>query len=192
MSLAFPQRRSHLIAASAASFALVFAIDAFALSPRFPWPPLRALFDSPSHAALAFAVTLPWAARYQLGWKPLLIAVAAAILIDLDHFIFAWSISLRDATTLSARPATQSLPGVLLLAGLLGLLTRRRSVFLLSLLALLTHITRDASSGRVEWLWPLASRFRVPPAWNAALWGSVILLGVMRFENSRDSQRGAL
>ena len=122
--------------------------------PRVYW----VLLDPLVHAVLALFVISPLFSHQEIASQSirwLIIAGAAAILIDVDHFIAANSLSVYDALHLSARPAAHSLLFVLICALGMQLLTQNTAGSWLLLLALLSHILRDASLGGVPFLWPL-------------------------------------
>jgi membrane-bound metal-dependent hydrolase YbcI (DUF457 family) len=68
---------------------------------------LRAYSDPLQHAAIAVAVTAPVAARG--GRTVLVTAVAAALVIDVDHIVAARSLRPRRMTALAERPRTHSM-----------------------------------------------------------------------------------
>ncbi|XP_014666922.1 PREDICTED: transmembrane protein C5orf28 homolog [Priapulus caudatus] len=144
---------------------------------RSPWvverPARRAAVDSATHGAVAL---LAWtvAAASGDGWRNAgrLAAQAVsccllAVLIDLDHFWMAGSLSLKSALSLPTRPplhATTAIPAVVLLLHLCIRLTNAASLHSLPLLvavAWTTHHVRDATR-RGFWLWPLGSTPPLP------------------------------
>ena len=68
---------------------------------------VRIYSDPLQHAALAALVVSPLAARTDS--RVLRTAVAAALVIDVDHVVAARSARVRDTTALAARPRTHSL-----------------------------------------------------------------------------------
>jgi membrane-bound metal-dependent hydrolase YbcI (DUF457 family) len=99
-----------------------------------------AVLDVLAHGALA-AFVVAWLVP-GWGWQPFLIAIAAAILIDLDHVVAARTLRPADLMGLGARPYTHSLVGVLgfttLAVGAGGL----RSGYVVAL-GLLAHLLQD-------------------------------------------------
>ena len=68
---------------------------------------LRVYSDPAQHAAIAMVVVAPLTAR--AGRRVLGTAVAAALVIDVDHAVAARSVRVRDTTALAQRPRTHSL-----------------------------------------------------------------------------------
>jgi hypothetical protein len=85
----------------------------------------------------------------------LIITVLVTVLLDLDHFVVARSFKLSDALKLSGRPGGHSLLFALASAFVARLLIGYRAGGWLILIALLSHIVRDASHGGVPLFWPL-------------------------------------
>ncbi|KAK7096327.1 transmembrane protein 267-like [Littorina saxatilis] len=131
----------------------------------------RALADSGTHGAVGAVswavVVLP--GRSVAEWTQCLLCGLAASLIDLDHFVQAGSLQLKDAVTLQQRPPFHSTTLVLLVTGVLWVVslvmhvTQLRKVALLCCVAWLTHHLRDASR-RGLWFPPLGSSPPLPYA----------------------------
>lgn len=123
-----------------------------------------ALLDPLVHAVLALAVVSPLFARPEVSahlirW--IIIAGSVAVLIDVDHFFAARSLSLEDALNLDARPIAHSLLFVLVAALATFALTRQTSATFLIGIALLSHILRDASHGGIPFFWPLRGNLEI-------------------------------
>ena len=102
-----------------------------------------ALLDVLGHAAVALAIMLwTWPAW---GWRPTLVAVLAATLIDLDHVVAAGSLDPARLTSLAARPPAHSLLGTLVLANLGAAFGGPRLGYAAGVGAL-SHIVRDATA----------------------------------------------
>lgn len=132
--------------------------------------------DPPIHGLLALLVALPLlieslrpslangaakrgAEPDVVGGTSRLWAVSAvlmsAILIDVDHFIAARSLSLDAALTLPMRPPSHSLTLALAVFCLAVLASRRLTFGYLLFAGLASHVLRDASGGATPFLWPL-------------------------------------
>ena len=114
---------------------------------------LRVYSDPFQHAAIAAVVVAPLAARAPRG--VLGTAVAAALLIDLDHVIAARSVRVRDTTGLDQRPVSHSV----LVATLAAALVTARAGPLhgwAAFAALGSHLLHDAgdTAAATPLLWP--------------------------------------
>jgi membrane-bound metal-dependent hydrolase YbcI (DUF457 family) len=125
---------------------------------RLPLSLAWAILDVMSHAAVAALVML-WTVP-AWGWRPLIAAVLAAALIDVDHALAARSILPSRLMSLAARPASHSLLGVAVASGV-GWLAGGRRVAFAAGVGILTHVLGDAQSEPGVPLW-------VP--WSAADW----------------------
>lgn len=140
-----------------------------------------ALLDPVAHFTLAIMVTLPWVVALKIPFRFFLCAVISAVLIDLDHFIAAGSFSLSDAIQLPARPMAHSLIFVFGFAVLCGLVMRSRVAFYVVLLALICHLSRDASGGGTTPLfWPFDYVLKIPQYLHLGFWLVVGLAGAWR------------
>jgi membrane-bound metal-dependent hydrolase YbcI (DUF457 family) len=79
---------------------------------------VRVYSDPLQHAVLAATVVAPLAAR--AGRGVIGTAVAAALVIDVDHAVAARSVRVRHTTALDLRPRTHSLLTAALAGGLVG------------------------------------------------------------------------
>lgn len=140
---------------------------------------LTALLDPVAHAALALMVVLPWLVGLRLPGSYLLLAIAAAIFIDLDHFVAAGSFSVKEAISLPGRPVSHSLLFSAVLAGIIGLIARQAKGAGVVFLALLTHLSRDATSGGTPWLFPLSNSPRLTAEFHLGFWLVIALAGVL-------------
>ncbi len=141
-------------------------------------PELTALLDPLAHVSLAIMVLLPWASALNAPPKYFIAGVASAILIDLDHFIAAGSLSLSDAISLPARPMAHSLLFCGAAAVLIGLAMRSRLAFGAVGVALISHISRDASGGGTTPLfWPSDYTVNLPGAVHLTVWAVFALVG---------------
>ena len=114
---------------------------------------LRVYSDPLQHAAIAAAVVAPLAPRAPRG--VLTTAVAAALLIDLDHVIAARSVRVRHTTGLDQRPVSHSLVAAALAA---ALVTARAGPLhgWAAFAALGSHLLHDAgdTAAPTPLLWP--------------------------------------
>jgi membrane-bound metal-dependent hydrolase YbcI (DUF457 family) len=97
--------------------------------------------DEIAHASVAFVCALPLAPRW--GYRPLLVAVFAATLIDVDHALAARSLDPLLMMQLGARPATHSLAGAMLVGILVGALLDAPAGYA-AFVGVFSHIVRDA------------------------------------------------
>jgi membrane-bound metal-dependent hydrolase YbcI (DUF457 family) len=140
--------------------------------PRHIW----AVLDAPVHATLALLVVSPLYTRPASQARMLTRLAGAAlapVLIDLDHFVAAGSLSLQAAISLpGGRPFTHSLVFALAL-GLLAFLISRDTVDgWLVFGALASHVLRDASTGGIPYLlWPFEFERLAIPACYAVQMG---------------------
>lgn len=134
-----------------------YLIETQPLLPRWQWAVADVLF----HMLVALLLLLP--ARFVGKW-PISTAIAAAVvagLIDFDHFIAAGALSVQAAISLPARPWSHSLLFAALLALLLYLASRKSWVVLVVLVALVSHVLRDAAGSPTPLFFPLAP-VRIP------------------------------
>lgn len=148
--------------------------------PRIYW----VLFDPLVHGTLALVVISPLFFHQDMAGQTrwLLIAVAAAILIDIDHFIAAGSFSINDAIHLSGRPAAHSLLFAVSCALIIRLLSDNPIAGWLLFIALLSHILRDASvgGGGIPFFWPLTINFQLSmPAYYATQMSLCLLAAII-------------
>ena len=136
--------------------------DALVFTWRPDWFPAHiwALMDAPVHVLLALLVVFPLYTRRATSAKLIgrfTLASLAPLLIDLDHFVAAGSLSLYSATTLASRPASHSLLFALGLGLIAYLFTRDIGDGYLLFAVLTSHVLRDASvGGSAPFLWPFS------------------------------------
>jgi membrane-bound metal-dependent hydrolase YbcI (DUF457 family) len=127
---------------------------------------LRACVDPFAHGLLAGAVAAPLARS--TGRGPLVTAVVAGTLIDVDHVVAARSLRPVTWLTLGGRPRAHSLVlavGVGSVAGVVAGPAHGWAAFG----GLASHLLRDASdSGGAPILWPVSGRRRIPRTAYAA------------------------
>jgi LexA-binding, inner membrane-associated putative hydrolase len=132
---------------------------------------VRAGSDPLVHALLAAAVVAP------LGRGPMLTAVAAGTLIDIDHPIAARSMRPAAMISLPARPRSHNLLATLG-AGAIGAIAGGPVHGWAAFAGLASHLLRDASGGGAPTplLWPWSPQQQVGRGW--ALAGIATLAGV--------------
>lgn len=117
---------------------------------------LMALVD----AVRSRAALQPWHADAVLS---IVVCGTAAALLDVDHFVAAASLRMRDAMSLSARPFGHAVSFVVLCVALLKALRPASDAWVLLAVAWGTHHLRDAVK-RGLWLAPFGHTPRVPYA----------------------------
>jgi LexA-binding, inner membrane-associated putative hydrolase len=140
--------------------------------------PLRravACADPLLHALLAGAVVAPLVPR--AGRGPLLTAVAAGTLIDLDHPVAARSLRPRAMLSLSTRPPSHSLL-VAVGAGALGATAGGPVHGWAAFGGMVSHLLRDAGddAAPTPLFWPWAPARQIGRGWALAA-GTVLALG---------------
>jgi inner membrane protein len=158
--------------------ALVLACDAL-LPAAGPNLVLTAALDEPAHLATAALVLLAVLGPRRLRW-PAAVALAAAVLIDLDHIPLY--LGLRSFAPFG-RPVTHSLLTPLVLAALaVALPGRPRRVLAAAAAGVCLHLVRDVATGPgVGLLWPVDARnVLLPYPWYAAAVGALGVVGVVR------------
>ncbi|WP_294082880.1 metal-dependent hydrolase [Sphaerobacter sp.] len=116
--------------------------------------PERGLLDGLCHAGTALAVALPVLPYVREQGPFLRVALASALLIDLDHIAAARSLRLDRCMTMATRPLSHSLLTPILLAVLAERLAPERHLGLAALLGLGSHLLRDLYTGGVPVLHP--------------------------------------
>lgn len=114
------------------------------------------IIDVSIHTLIGLVITLP------LWIKPFLPKALFAVfivtsLLDIDHFVTAKSIRIKDAVTLKHRPNTHSAAFAIAVGGITFGLTRNPKAGIAAGVGVLSHIFRDASSRSAPTpiLWPL-------------------------------------
>ncbi|HXF64616.1 MAG TPA: metal-dependent hydrolase [Caldilineaceae bacterium] len=167
---------------------LVVAVMAIGDAVVYAWPawaprPLWALLDPVVHVLLSVAVISPLLAHTALAgraWLWVLAAAAATVLIDLDHFVAARTLSLAEALALPSRPPTHSLLFALGCAVITAALTRNLLGGGVVFGSLASHVLRDASHYGAPLLWPLVKQTTLSlPAYYAAHVGLCLLAGIV-------------
>jgi membrane-bound metal-dependent hydrolase YbcI (DUF457 family) len=113
--------------------------------------PVQVYTDPLQHAVIAATVAAP------LGRRAVRAAVAAALVIDLDHAVAARSVRVRDTTGLDTRPRTHSLVTALA-AGLAVARVRGPAQGWAVFSGLVSHFLHDAGdqAAPTPMLWPFA------------------------------------
>lgn len=132
----------------------------------------RALFDNTTHAIIGgltwFMVCLNHRNKNSISTIiEICVCTAISSLIDLDHFITAKSLSLKDAVSLKNRPVLHCttvpliITPVLLLIAYICEIHSLQRYSLIIFTAFITHHTRDAAR-RGYWLYPFGSTKPIP------------------------------
>ena len=129
---------------------------------------LRVYSDPLQHAAIAAAVVAP------LGRNAVRTAVAAALIIDVDHAVAARSVRIRATTGLDTRPRTHSIVTALAASAAVGVLGGRVQGWA-AFAGLVSHLLHDAGdqAAPTPMLWPLAPARQLGRKRQAA--GTVLL-----------------
>ena len=142
-----------------ALLALVLLVD-LVITRTDPPLLLLGLLDEPAHLATSGLVLL----AVGVGGRPALLALAASVLIDVDHVPLYLGVPGVEAA--GGRPLTHSLVTLLVL----GLLSLRWSVARWVALGVALHLLRDAFTGPgLPLLWPLDVVVLLPYALYAAV-----------------------
>lgn len=140
--------------------------------PVWVWGPMDSLF----HGIIAVLIVWPMVRLSpRVGRKMLIVAGAFGSLIDIDHFIAAGSFSFDEAIALGCRPWTHSLTFAALCGLIVWLIGKRRRIGLVVMVALASHVIRDAAGGCTPWLFPLP--LRGIPRWTSVV--ATLTLGGM-------------
>lgn len=125
---------------------------------------LRAITDNAGHGFLAaigwFIVCRSQLLPMQRMLHELLFVTAVACAIDIDHFIWAASIHLSDATSLPSRPPAHTVLFGVLLSFLAAACHRNRTAVIIAY-AIASHQLRDATR-RGLYCWPFGSTQQLP------------------------------
>ncbi len=179
-------RRWVVLALVSVGFTIQFGVDWGLQHDVLGRRELTVWLDPIAHVVLAISVTLPWIVALRLPRSYLLLAAAAALLIDIDHVVAARSFSLTAAISLPGRPISHSLLFSTGAAVIFGLMVRRTTAAIVVLIALFTHVSRDATGGGTPLLWPLAESTQIPADWHIGFWLMVALAGSFwRFRKNR-------
>ena len=185
-----PMSRWAVLVLVSVGFIIQFAIDWGLQNDVLGRRELTVWLDPIAHVVLASTVILPWMVALRLPRSYLLLAAAAAFLIDIDHVVAARSFSLTAAISLPGRPISHSLLFSSGVAMIFGLMVRRTTAAIVVLIALFTHVSRDATGGGTPLLWPLAESTRIPADWHIGFWLMVDLAGSFwRFRKDRAEDR---
>ena len=91
-----------------------------------------------------------------------LLAMAVAMLLDLDHFAAAHSFSISDAISIEAYPGTHSLTMAVIFPSIIYVWKHNFRVTWIVFLALLSHVIRDAGLWGVPLFFPFSSTIKLP------------------------------
>jgi hypothetical protein len=114
------------------------------------------IFDNLIHGFISLIILFPLSNK--IGLKPSLFLLVAFLLgscLDIDHFIVARTVYIKDVVHLSLRPYTHSITFSLGIALAVWLLTKSPVWGITVFVGLSSHILRDASNGITPILWPL-------------------------------------
>lgn len=116
--------------------------------------PRRGFFDGLCHAGTALAVSLPALPYVRDPSAFLRLALASALVIDLDHVAAARSVRLARCMTMEHRPASHSVLTPIALALLTEWLHPKQHLGMAALLGLGSHLLRDLGTGGAPLLHP--------------------------------------
>ncbi|MFA5032416.1 MAG: metal-dependent hydrolase [bacterium] len=112
------------------------------------------IIDVIIHTAIGIIVIIPLWVKPFLR-KVLLAVFIASSLIDIDHFIAAKSIYLKDAVTLRYRPYTHSITFAVIVGGITFGITKSPRIGVAVCGGIMSHVLRDASTGITFILYPM-------------------------------------
>lgn len=136
-----------------------------------------ALLDPFAHIILATMILIPWLVFWQLPRLYLFVGVIFAVLIDTDHIWAARSWAVTEIIKLPERPIIHSLIIITTISLLIGMITKNKWITQTILIALLSHISRDATSGKTPWLWPFVAKSPVLPMWlHIFIWSAFTVI----------------
>lgn len=93
--------------------------------------------------------------------KETIIATIVGSVLDIDHFIAAFSWRLHDARQLSRRPFGHAVPFIMITIYFVHIIFRNKRITGIVAVSLIGHHLRDASK-RGLWFWPLGSTPPLP------------------------------
>jgi membrane-bound metal-dependent hydrolase YbcI (DUF457 family) len=128
------------------------------------------IIDVIIHTIIGIIVTIPlWTKPFlkmehpALAVKVLLAVFIVSSLIDVDHFIAAKSIHLKDAATLRHRPYTHSITFAVIAGGIAFGITKNPRIGVAVCAGIMSHVLRDASTGITFILYPM--KLEYIPVW---------------------------
>lgn len=130
---------------------------------------LRAVADSATHGVvgvMSWAVVLTPGSSWVMWWQCMLCGMLACI-IDVDHFVQAGSLHLKDALSLQQRPPMHSTSTIIFITSTMWVISlllkwpQLKKVAMVCFVAWMTHHFRDAYR-RGLWLPPLGSTPPLP------------------------------
>jgi len=136
---------------------------------------LQVYTDPLQHALIAAAVAAPLVPR--AGGRVVGTAVAAALVIDVDHAVAARSVRIRDTTALATRPRSHSLLTALGAGGIVAVAAGPLHGWA-AFGGLVSHLLHDAGdrAAPTPLLWPFAPARQLGRRWQLAA-TSVLALG---------------
>ena len=139
---------------------------------------LRVYSDPLQHAALAAVVAAPLVPH--AGRSVLATAVAAALVIDLDHAVAAGSLRVRATTSLRTRPRSHSMVVALAAGAIVGAAARDPLHGWAAFGALASHLMHDAGdrAAPTPVLWPFAPARQLGRRWQVATTAALVLASV--------------
>ena len=129
----------------------------------------KELLDVLVHGLVALIVV------YSLGVPYVFIAFIIAVALDIDHFIVAKSFKISDAIKLKYRPYTHSITFAIFVGCVVWGLTKNTILAFTVILAIASHVLRDASTGVTFILWPF--RLLYIPYWSYIMLEIALLIG---------------
>lgn len=128
------------------------------------FPLLRAVWDNATHGLVAVICWMLTCGKFSCvtAWKESLLCGVIACAVDVDHFIAAGSVKIKDVTNLKNRPFLHCTSVVLFVVVLLTAMAKLRGqaqlyrLGVIAFAAVFSHHLRDALR-RGLWMWPYGS-----------------------------------
>ncbi len=135
-----------------------------------------ALTDEIEHILWGTFVNLPF---IFINWHLLIVAIIFSFLIDIDHLIWAGSLSVKKMLNLGGRPAFHSLPIVVIFTIIVFLITRSTEITIVSAYSMLSHLIWDLATGGVKLFYPLPKKFTISKRVSFVLFLALFILALI-------------
>ena len=117
-----------------------------------------AIIDEIEHILWGIFVNLPF---IFMNLYLLIVAIIFSFLIDIDHMLWAGSLSVKKMLNLGGRPAFHSLPIIAIFTAIVYLVTRSPEITIVSAYSMFSHLIWDLATGGVRLFYPLAKKFAI-------------------------------